>query len=112
MSKKSDWKFPADLAVLSGFPVLILAYLAGSFFSLINHLATANMVALFWTGLGLGCLGIVLLYLARLPLYRQRQFLTFGPRALPPFHRKLYWSAYISVLAGILLLEIVWLRAR
>jgi len=112
MSKKSDWKFPADLAVLSGLPVLVIAYLVGSFFSLIDRLNGVNAVALFWTGLGLGSLGVALLFFARLPLYRQRQFLTFGPKALPAFHRKLYWSAYLSILAGMLLLEIVWLRVR
>ncbi len=67
---------------------------------------------LFWSGSSLACAGIVLLFLARWPLYRQKRFLDFGPSALPAFNRKLYWLAYIMVIGAVLLLGIVWLRIK
>lgn len=69
-----------------------------------------NVASLFWSGLGLGCVGAILLYFARLPLYRQRRYFTFGPKALPPSHRKTYWLAYAFVIASVFLLSVVWLR--
>ena len=65
--------------------------------------------SLFAVGLLAGICGIVLLFFARLPLYRQHRFFTFGPRCLDGCHRRLYWLAYLFVLASIALLGFVWL---
>jgi hypothetical protein len=80
--------------------------------SALSPVVTAEVATLFWSGLGLGCLGTALLLLSRLPLYRRHQFLAFGPKTLPPFHRKLYRLAYAVLIAAVLLLGIVWLRTR
>jgi hypothetical protein len=78
----------------------------------LSFLKAADALNLFYSGLGIGSLGIVLLFFARLPLYHQRRFWTFGPRELPAFHRKLYWLAYLFVVASVLLLAVVWLKVK
>lgn len=50
-------------------------------------------------------IGIVLLFLARLPLYRQRRFFAFGPKLLDESHRRLYrWAYRFICLGGLLML--------
>jgi len=115
MSKKSsDWYVPLDWIFLFGWMVIlpVTAILASMLLPILAQLKTANILCLFWGGLGLGLLGIILLFFARLPLYRQSRFWTFGPGALPAFHRKLYWLAYAVVIAAVLLLGVVWLRIK
>ncbi|HVU27946.1 MAG TPA: hypothetical protein VHG71_09450 [Verrucomicrobiae bacterium] len=109
--KKSDWHIPSDWAFLFGIFVIMptIAILAGMLLPVLSELKTASLESLFWSGLGLGGLGIMILFFARLPLYRQRKFLTFGPKPLRSFHRKLYWLAYALVIAAMFLLGTVWL---
>ena len=52
----------------------------------------------------LGGIGVVLLFFARLPLYRQRRFFVFGARELSGFHKRLYYAAYLFLVPCILLL--------
>jgi hypothetical protein len=110
--KSSDWYVPTDWACLFGLWVVLPAevILASCLLPALAQLKEANVVAVFYSGLAVGCFGIVLLFLARLPFYRQRRFWTFGPSALPNLHRKLYWLAYAAIVATLLLLGIVWLR--
>jgi hypothetical protein len=115
MSKKSsDWYVPPDwLAQLSLVFILpAIAILASILLPALSFLKTTDALNLFYSGLGIGSLGIILLFFARFPLYRQRKFLTFGPRELPAFHRKLYWLAYLFVVASVLLLAVVWLKVK
>ncbi len=63
-------------------------------------------------GLGLGTLGVVLLLVARTPLYRQRRFLAVGPRELPGGYRKLYYAAYCCLVPSVLLLAVLALFVR
>jgi len=85
---------------------------AGALPPVLSHLRTADAFNLFWSGLGIGCSGIILLFLARLPFYYQRRFWTFGPGALSGFHRKLYYLAYTAIIAALVLLGTVWLRVK
>jgi len=115
MSKKSsDWYVPLDWIFLFGWMFVMPAFaiLTCLLLPALDLLKETNAVGLFYSGLGLGCFGIVLLFLARLPLYRQCKFLTFGPRELPAFHRKLYWLAYLFVVASVLSLAFVWLKVK
>jgi hypothetical protein len=115
MSKKSsDWYVPLDWIFLFGwmFVMPAVAILACLLLPALDLLKETNAVGLFYSGLGLCCFGIVLLFLARLPLYRQRRFWTFGPSALPNLYRKLYWLAYVFVIASFLLLAVVWLKVK
>ncbi len=63
-------------------------------------------------GVGAGILGVLLLLLARLPLYRERRFWTVGPRELDRKHRRFYWLAYACVASSLVLLLVVWLGTR
>jgi hypothetical protein len=115
MSKKSsDWYVPPDWAFQFGWLLICpaVAILASFLLPALGQIKEAKAVDLFYCGLALACFGIVLLFLARLPLYRQRKFLTFGPRELPAFHRKLYWLAYLFVVASVLSLAFVWLKVK
>jgi hypothetical protein len=51
-----------------------------------------------------GAVSIGLLLYAKLPLYRQRRFFTFGPQALPEQRRPFYRWAYVCALFGVALL--------
>ena len=53
--------------------------------------------------LALAVCGVVLLFLAKLPLYRRRQFFTFGPRLLDRTHRRLYAWAYAFIALALFL---------
>lgn len=111
MSKnKLDWYVPSDWKFIGitylFLPVGLLTAI------LLPALNPSNVVGVYRAALGLGCLGIILLFFARLPLYRQRRFFTIGPKALPPFHRKLYWFAYAAIIPAIFLLGMIWLLLR
>lgn len=112
--KKSDWYVPPDIGCLFffyfAFP--IIAILSGMLLPLIARFKSGNVIGIFYSALALGVLGTVLLFFARLPLYRKRQFLTFGPGQLSGIHRRLYWLAYLFVAVSILLLVLIWLRLR
>ncbi len=112
--KKSDWYFPPDMAVLFGlyFVVLPLALLGGWFATHLYNAKSTGDVTLLWFAIAVGACGTVLLFLARLPLYRQRRFLVFGPRDLDEKHRRLYWWAYRLIGASVLLLLLLLLMVR
>ena len=67
---------------------------------------------LYWGGVVAGVVGMVLLFFARLPFYRQRRFLVFGPRELDRSHRRLYWLAYAVLLVSTGLFRMVWLGSK
>jgi hypothetical protein len=112
--KSSNWYVPPDIAVHFALPVVVamVCVLAGVLLPLENDLKTGDALGIYFTALGLEAAGIILLFLARLPLYRQRRFWTVGPRELDRTHRRLYWLAYSFVIAGFGLLALVWLMAR
>jgi hypothetical protein len=115
MSKKSsDWYISPDWIAQFSLLLIIptIAILASILLPVLSSLKAADALNLFYSGLGIGSIGIMLLFFARFPLYRQRKFLAFGPRELPAFHRKLYWLAYLLVVASVLLLAVVWLKVK
>ena len=111
--RKSAWHFPPDLAVLlfSDFIFLPFALLAGWLLTHLSKAKTTGDASLLCVAYASGVCGVVLLFLARLSLYRQRRFLVFGPRELDEKHRRLYRWAYrftgVSVLLMLLLLFIL-----
>jgi len=90
-------EWPLLLAIFLGAPTLIAVVLSSAALN-----ARAGDRTLFWFALAAALIGIVLLFIARLPLYRQGRFLTFGPKALPQDHRRIYWIAYVFIIAGVL----------
>ena len=69
----------------------------------LSYLRQQGSVGVFAVAITLGAIGILLLFLARLPLYRRGQFLTFGQSQLDAPHRKLYWWAYGFVGGSVIL---------
>jgi hypothetical protein len=100
--KKSDrWHFPWDLRALLEPMLLVIEFvIVAPYVSLVRDRAEK---ALLTVALVLGGVGVVLLFFARLPLYRQRRFLNFGPQHLTGFHRRLYFVAYAFIVPCILL---------
>lgn len=111
---KRDWHVPSDWKFigLTQFLVPTMMVLAAILLPVLSNLKTADFVPLYWSGFYVAGLGVLLLFFARLPLYRQRKFFTFGPKALPVFHRKLYWVAYSLVALAVLQFLMFWSLAK
>lgn len=58
-----------------------------------------------------GAVGVSLIFYAKLPLYRQRQFFTLGSRALPENRRIFYRWGYRCVLSAVVLLACLFLSS-
>ena len=112
--KESAWQFPPDIAALLGlYYIIIPMALVGGWLgpAIYNARSIGDRSAL-WGALALGGIGTVLLFLARLPLYRERRFLALGPSALDARHRRLYWWAWCFIAASIALLALLILILR
>jgi hypothetical protein len=106
-TKKNDWSpLPPDRVALI-FSPLIIAGIAILTTSLFWRLLRGGVLAVFAVGVGAGIIGVVLLFLARLPLYRSGQFPAFGPRLLDAPHRRLYRWAYRFVVVSVLVLALL-----
>ncbi len=106
-AKKSDWSpLPPDMVAII-FSPFIIAGIALLTVSLFWRMMRGGVLAVFAVGLAAGIIGIALLFLARLPLYRSGQFLTFGPRLLDAPHRRLYRWAYFFVAVSVFVLGLL-----
>jgi hypothetical protein len=115
MTKRdSNWHFPRDWLCLLAMTVVpgVAALFVSILLPLVVRLNTWNLRALYGVGLGVGVISIVMLFVARLPLYKQRRFWSIGPTHLDRKHRRIYWLAYVFVAASLALLGVVWLRAH
>lgn len=110
---KSSCNFPADFLAMFGMVIipLFVAIVTGVLIAPLFHARTGDPTIL-WVTLVLATIGIVLLFIARLPLYRQRRFLTFGPGALDEQHRRIYRWAYRFIGTSMLLLVLLHLTLR
>jgi hypothetical protein len=109
-SRKPDYSlrnFPPDLLVALGWPIVAFAMLASLILSL-HGLAWLWAVGISFC---VALLGVVFLFIAKLPLYRQGRFFTFGIHALPASsHRAYRWGCRCSIL-GILLMLLLWMAS-
>ncbi len=112
-NRPSNWYFPPDqLAILMlqlGVP--LIGILAGCFLPAISAARRGNPV-IFWVALLLAVAGIVLLFFARLPLYRQGTLWTFGPSDLPEKNRRLYRMAWWFIGAGVFFLVVMFVGLK
>ncbi len=97
--------FPPDLQAVLGIPVLITL----TFFSWLLSVHGTTCICAAAASFGIGVLGAALLFLAKLPLYRQGRFFTFGIKVLPESSHTLYrWGCRCSM-TGCLLMFLLWL---
>ena len=105
--KKSGWiPLAPDMFFLVGIYYIILpiGLLSILILPALSYLRHQGVPVLFIPAIASGMVGTVLLFFARLPLYRQRLFFSVGPRSLDRTHRRLYWLAYAFVVASVALL--------
>ena len=102
-SDKQDYSlrnFPPDLFATLGLPVVIMAIFTSWLLSIHGNTWIWATAASF----GIAVFGAALLFVAKLPLYRQRRFFTFGIQALPESSHGFYrWGCRCSI-AGCMLI--------
>jgi hypothetical protein len=82
----------------------VVAILTMQVFDLFTRLSGTPWIWCYGLGLAVAVVGASLIFYAKLPLYRQRRFLTFGGRALPESRRPFYRWGYRCVLYAVALL--------
>jgi len=87
------------MAVLLSQPVIVITMvIAISFlfpiFNALRHPTPAGCLTVLYIATGTAAVGIVLLFCAKLPQYKQGVFLRFGASGLPPRSQRLYRLAY------------------
>jgi hypothetical protein len=112
--KLSDWYVPLDVAVIYGLPFVIIpvSVLFAMLLPLLSRARSSGDTTLLYVAFAVGAVGVILLAFARMPLYRQGRFFTFGPRALDEAHRRLYWWAYRFIVVSVLLMSLLLLFLR
>ena len=96
-----------DLLAVSGIPIICAALLASWLFSLHG----GEWIAVYGCALLTAISGAVCLFRAKLPLYRQRRFFTFGSRHLPQASRRIYSIGKRLSIAGISVAVVLLLQA-
>ena len=83
-------------------PVISVAFLVCFFHEIAN--ARKGDPTIYWIAFGLAIFGLLLLFFARLPLYRQGKLLTFGSKELPERHKRIYRIAYYLIVASVVMM--------
>jgi hypothetical protein len=85
--------------------IAFIATLTSQLLSFFTGLSGTSWIWCYAFGLAIASVGVYLILYAKLPLYRQRRFLTFGSRALPESRRTFYrWGYRCVFFAAALLL--------
>src|SRR5471030_2997652 len=84
--------------------IVVVACLAGQVLNLVVGLSGKSLIWCYGIGLAIAAIGVALILYAKIPLYQQRRFLTFGSRALPESRRSFYRWGYRCVLFAVALL--------
>jgi hypothetical protein len=86
------------------FTIPLIALSAGMLLPALIALRRGAFITAYWVTLVMALVGTGLLFWARLPLYRQRRFFSFGSHALPPASVSIYRTAYALLIPSILVL--------
>ena len=111
--RKSGWDMPAE-AIGAWYFALVpvgVAAIGSLVHRLVELVIQTDLVTLYLWASGLASVGILLLFLSRMPLYRQRRFFVFGSRGFDREHERVYRVAYGFLLAGVLLFIAVAMRS-
>jgi hypothetical protein len=84
--------------------VAILALLTSELLTFFTQLTGARWIWCYAIALAVAMVGVSLIFYAKIPLYRQRRFFTFGSRALPERRRPFYRWGYRCVIFAVALL--------
>ena len=84
--------------------VAVIAVLASKALVFFTRLTGTTWIWCYGTALFVAAIGVALIFYAKLPLYRQRRFFTFGSSALPESRRFSYRWGYRCVLFAVVLL--------
>jgi hypothetical protein len=96
-NNNSYWHFPPDLLLASGIPIIIVVFVISLVFSLRGW----EWFIAYCCALLIAIVGAVYLFRAKLPLYRQKKYLTLGTGHLPPASIPLYQRGRFLSFAGI-----------
>ena len=106
--KEFMWPAPDQLGNWLGVLVILVISALAQIILFFMNLDGARWITVFVGSLGLGVIGVGLVFYAKLPLYRQRRFLTFGTKVLPEHCRPYYRWGYRCIGLGVFLL--LWLQ--
>jgi len=85
--------------------IAVSALVASQLLSFFSRLTGTPWIWCYAVALAVAGVGVTLIFYAKLPLYRQRRFLTFGSGALPESRRAFYrWGYRCAIFAVALLL--------
>lgn len=110
---ESDWYVPRDWLFNAGWMILApLSLILGVMVVNVKMMTELGNPTPAYAAGAIALVGVILLFFARLPLYRQRKFLAIGPRQLDRAHRKLYWMAYALIVPSVLMMlaMVIWLK--
>lgn len=112
-SKEWIWPPPEHWVAVWGMVVIaITGIIAVQLVSWFHTLTPAAWIRCYGAAVLFGAVGVGLLFYAKLPLYRERRFFTFGARALPEERRVFYRWSYRCAIVSATLFGSLWLWAR
>ena len=84
--------------------VAVIALLTSQLLTFFTKLTGTRWIWCYAIGLVIAAIGVFLIFYAKIPLYRQRRFFTFGSGALPERRRGFYRWGYRCVIFAVALL--------
>jgi len=84
--------------------IAVVGLLTSQILMFFTRLSGTPWIWCYGIGLVIAAVGVALVFYAKLPLYQQRRFFTFGSRALPEGRRPFYRWGYRCVFLAVALL--------
>ena len=85
-------------------PIAVVAFASSQLLSFFMRLTGKPWIWCYAIGLAVAAIGVSLVFFAKIPLYRQRRFVTFGSAALPERRRLFYHWGYRCIIFAVALL--------
>lgn len=92
--------------------IVVTAFVVSQVLDFFTELSGTSWIWCYRIGLAVAAVGVPLIFYARIPLYRQRRFLTFGSRVLPESRRPFYRWGYRCVIFAVALLLCLFFSKR
>jgi hypothetical protein len=85
------------------FVIAVTALIGSQALAFITRLTGTPWICCYAVALLVSAVGVALLFYAKLPLYRQHRFFTFGSEAIPESRRSFYRGGYRCLIFAVLL---------